>query len=88
MAALTREDIQSLIQAAVHAVLAGRGSSERARLDERYFRRIDKLDGQNWKEFAFQFKTAVGSVNRWARDQLEGIHKAGKDVDLDDFFMN
>jgi hypothetical protein len=58
-------------------------------LDERFFRRVDKFDGSvktNWREFAFQFKTAVGMANPKARSYLEEIQKAGKEVDFKQIF--
>jgi hypothetical protein len=58
-------------------------------LDERFFRRVDKFDGSaklNWREFAFQFKTAVGMANPKARSYLEEIQKAGKEVDFGQIF--
>ena len=55
-------------------------------LDERYFRRCDKLTGANWKEFSFQFKTAVGAASPKMRLILEEVAGAGKDNDWDLFF--
>ena len=87
---MTPEDLTKLIDAAVQGVLRGQRSagSGGRELDERYFRRVDKFDGKgSWREFSFQFKTAVGMVNPKARDQLDEIQKAGKGVDMDSIFV-
>ena len=81
-------DLQVLIEASVKAALAGQKSAAAGRLDERHFRRMDKLDGKNWKEFFFQFKTAVGSVNTTMRGYLDEIQKGGKDPDYDTIFVD
>ena len=81
-------DLQVLIEASVKAALAGQKSAAAGRLDERHFRRMDKLDGKNWKEFSFQFKTAVGSVNTTMRGYLDEIQKGGKDPDYDTIFAD
>ena len=81
-------DLQVLIEASVKAVLAGQKSATAGRLDERHFRRMDKMDGKNWKEFSFQFKTAVGSVNTTMRGYLDEIQKGGKDPDCDMIFAD
>ena len=81
-------DLQVLIEASVKAALAGQKSAAAGRLDERHFRRMDKLDGKNWKEFSFQFKTAVGSVNTTMRGYLDEIQKGGKDPDFDTIFAD
>jgi len=50
---------------------------------------VDKYDGQgksNWREFSFQFKTAVGMGNPKARSFLEEIQKAGKDINFNVIF--
>jgi hypothetical protein len=87
---MTAEDIATLVRVAVEGALAaaravpGQGGGG-GRLDEKYFRRVDKYDGQgksSWREFAFQFKTAVGMGNPRARSFLEEIEKAGKDVNF------
>jgi hypothetical protein len=92
-------EIELLISAAVKAAIAGAGvgaqggtgggggGGERGgRLDERHFRRVDKLSGQNWKEFSFQFKTAMGAASSKVREILDDISKAGKDPDFDLIF--
>ena len=53
-------DLQVLIEASVKAALAGQKSAAAGRLDERHFRRMDKLDGKNWKEFSFQIQDSGG----------------------------
>jgi hypothetical protein len=55
--------------AAARADAAGTAVREpRASLDERHFRCCDKLSGANWKEFSFQFKTAMGSATAHQED--------------------
>jgi hypothetical protein len=97
---MSQEDVARLVQMAVEGALAASRSVPTAggggaqggggtRLDERFFRRVDKFDGTskgNWREFAFQFKTAVGMANPKARGYLEEIQKAGKDVDFKEIF--
>ena len=75
--AVSISDLQVLIEASVKAALAGQKSTAAGRLDERHFRRLDKLDGKKWKEFSFQFKTAVGSVNTTMRGYLDEIQTGG-----------
>jgi hypothetical protein len=93
---LTADDIAKLVDAAVKGALmaqkaasAGPGGGN-GHLDERHFRRVEKFDGVkgSWREFSFQFKTAVGMVNPRARSLLEDIQKAGKGVDFDIVFMD
>ena len=59
-------------------------------MDERHFRRIDKFDGveSKWKEWSFQMKTAIASVNPKVRALLEEIQKDPKGVDWDLMFGN
>ena len=80
-----------MIEAAVRGALTakasgGGGGGGRGHLDERHFRRMDKFDGaeSKWREWAFQFKTQVGSVNPGTRELLEEIQKHPKDPDWDD----
>ena len=91
-------EIETLIGAAVRVALTaskegapggaggGSGGGGGGRFDERHFRRVEKLAGPNWKEFAFQFKTAVGAANGRVREALDDIVKAGKDPDYDLLF--
>ena len=84
------EDLTRLIEAAVQAALRGqRGAGPGGKdLDERYFRRVEKFDGKgSWREFSFQFRTAVGMVNPKAREMLDEIQKAGKGVDFETVFV-
>ena len=69
-------DLQVLTEASVKAALACQKSAA-GRLGERHSRRMDKVDGKNWKEFSFQFKTALGSVNTTMRGCLDEIQKGG-----------
>ena len=75
--AVSISDLQVLIEASVKAALAGQKCAAAGRVDERHFRRMDKFDGKNWKEFSFQFKTSVGSVNTTMRGYLDEIQKGG-----------
>ena len=100
MATLTQADVKTMIGAAVKAALAaalsaggGGGDKDKEKdkgghLDERYFRRVDKFNGQNWKEFSFQFRTAVGSAVGKVRSALDEILKAGKDPDVTLLFVD
>jgi hypothetical protein len=91
---MTAEDIVALVKVAVEGALASaravpNGGGGGGRLDEKYFRRVDKFDGQgkhSWREFSFQFKTAVGMGNPKARSFLEEIQKGGKDVQFSEIF--
>jgi hypothetical protein len=91
---MTAEDIATLVRVAVEGALASAravpgGGGGGGRLDEKYFRRVDKYDGQgksSWREFSFQFKTAVGMGNPKARSFLEEIQKAGKDISFNMIF--
>ena len=86
---LTPEDLAKLVEAAVQGALKGQKAvGGGGHLDERHFRRVDKFDGKgNWREFSFQFKTAVGMVNPRARELLDEIQKAGKSADMDAIFL-
>ena len=57
-------------------------------MDERHFRRIDKFDGaeSKWKEWSFQMKTAIATINPKVRGLLEEIQKDPKEVDWDLMF--
>jgi hypothetical protein len=91
---MSPEELAQLVAVAVQSAVAATrpvptGSPEKNRLDERYFRRVEKFDGtakSNWREFAFQFKVAVGMANPKARSYLEEIQKAGKHVDFQEVF--
>jgi hypothetical protein len=97
---MSPEELSQLVRMTVESALAasrsvptgsgvGAGGGGGARLDERFFRRVEKFDGtgkNNWREFSFQFKVAVGMCNPKARMYLEEIQKAGKDVNFDMIF--
>jgi hypothetical protein len=94
---MTPEELSQLVRFTVESALAatrsiptassgGAGGGGGTRLDEHFFRRVEKFDGtgkNNWREFSFQFKVAVGMCNPKARMYLEEIQKAGKDVNFD-----
>ena len=74
MAELTPEQINAIVETAVRAALhaAGHGAqpeddrrAHAGRIDERYFRRVEKYGGEEkgWKEWSFSFKAAVGMAN-------------------------
>ena len=68
------EDLQRVVEVAVRAAMAaqtagggGGGGGQRGgnRLDEKYFRRCEKFNGDErlWREWAFSFRTAVGKAS-------------------------
>jgi hypothetical protein len=70
---MSPEDLATLVRVTVESVLAatksvstggGGGGGGGTRLDERYFRRVEKFDGgagkNNWKEFSFQLRWPLG----------------------------
>ena len=66
----------------------GGGKDWANRLDERHFRRVDKYGGgPGWKDFAFQFRTAVGAASSKIRAILDDIIKSGKDPGWDAIFV-
>jgi hypothetical protein len=93
-------DIETMIGAAVSAAIkaskaeggarggGGGGGEKGGRLDERHFRRVEKLTGPNWKEFSFQFKTAVGAASGKVREALDDIVMAGKDPNINQIFSD
>ena len=102
MAMLTAADIQAMIEATVRGVMSGQAQAAPppqprddrgdrvGHLDERHFRRIDKFDGveSKWKEWSFQMKTAIATVNPKVRALLEEVQKDPKNVDWDLMFGN
>ena len=81
---MTMEDLERIVATAVTAALAARTGSEKAKrsLYEKHFRRVDKFSsGTGWKEFAFQFRTAMETADEVVREILDEIIKAGKDSD-------
>ena len=104
MAMLSAADIQAMIEATVRGALQGQaaagpqqppareecGAGHGGHLDERHFRRIDKFEGaeSKWKEWSFQMKTAIGTINPKVRGLLEEIQKDPTEVDWDLMFGN
>ena len=97
MATLTAADIQAMIEAAVRGALLGQHAAQRegsgggaGHLDERHFRRMEKFEGAEgkWKEWSFQLKTQVGSVNLKTRELLDEIQRHPKDPDWDAIFVD
>ena len=89
---MTMDDLKVLVEVAVKAALEakgdGGGKDRGNRLDERHFRRVDKYGGgPGWKDFAFQFRTAVGAASSKIRAILDDIIKSGKDPDWDAIFV-
>ena len=76
---VSMSEVTNMIEAAVKGALAhaARKDHSAGHLDERHFRRMDKFSGDpiKWREWAFQFKTAVGAVNNKTREFLEEIQK-------------
>ena len=55
--------------------------------DERYFRRVEKLESHNnWKDFSFQFATAVGAADPQVKKMLDLVTRAGRNPNWDDIF--
>ena len=67
----------------------GRGDERRGvGLDERYFRRVEKLEShKNWKDFSFQFATAVGAADPQVKKMLGFVARAGRNPNWDDIFV-
>ena len=42
------------------------------------YKRMLTAEQESWKEWAFQFKTAVGAANNVIRERLDDIQAAGK----------
>ena len=81
---MTMEDLERIVAMAVKAALAAKTGTEKTKrsLDEKDFCRVDKFSsGTGWKEFAFQFRTAMGTADEVVREILNEIIKAGKDPD-------
>ena len=81
---MTMEDLERIVATAVKAALAAKTGTEKTKrsLDEKHFRRVHKFSGgTGWKEFAFQFRTAMGTADEVVREILDEIIKAGKDPD-------
>jgi len=95
---LTQEDLQAistLITGTVQAVLAAQTQQQQQtaaaqtrahvdRIDERYYRKISQFNGENWKDWCFQFKSATrGSSNvaykllNWAEKETTKIEDYG-----------
>ena len=56
-------------------------------LDERYFRRVEKHESHNnWKDFSFQFATAVGAADSQVKKMLDLVTRAGRNPNWDDIF--
>ena len=91
MAVFSPEDIRTMIEAAVKGALQGsrENRQDAGRLDERFFRRVEKFDGAEgrWKEWSFQFKTQLGAASKLTKDRLDDIQKAGVDPDWDSIFV-
>ena len=67
------------VQAAVQSTKGeGKGvQNVMGKLDERYFRRVEKFAGEEraWREFSFSFRTAVGMGSMKARQVLEELER-------------
>lgn len=81
-------DGQGPIESAVSAALKGRNTVENSKLDERHLRRLGRLRDQNWKEIAFQFKNAVGSMRPPRRELLQENQHEGNNLLWDYLFVD
>ena len=88
---VSMQEVTNMIEVAVKGALAHASKKDfnAGHLDERHFRRIDKFSGDpiKWREWVFQFKTAVEAVNNKTRELLEEIHKVPKDPDWEEIFQ-
>ena len=80
---------QAAAQQAQQAQPGNRRGDERrgVGLDERYFRRVEKLEPHNnWKDFSFQFATAVGAADPQVMKMMDLVTSAGRNPNWDDIF--
>jgi hypothetical protein len=75
----TEEDIAKIVAAVLKEMERSKvktGNSKK-KLDERYFRRIEKFAGDEkiWKEWHFQLKAAIRSTDRHTADVIDWIEK-------------
>ena len=91
MAVFSPEDIRTMIEAAVKGALQGsrENRQDAGRLDERFFRRVEKFDGAEgrWKEWSFQFTSQLGAASKLTRFRLDDIQKAGVDPAWNSIFV-
>ncbi len=79
------QQAQAAAQQAQHAQPGNRRGDERrgVGLDERYFRRVEKLESHNnWKDFSFQFATAVGAADHQVKKMMDLVTRAGRNPQL------
>ena len=83
------QQAQHAAQQAQQAQPGNRRGDERrgVGLDERYFRRVEKLESHNnWKDFSFQFATAVGAADPQVKKMLDFVTRASRNPNWDDIF--
>ena len=72
MAVNQEAQAQQTQAAAQQAQKAQPGNRRGVGLDERYFRRVEKLESHNnWKDFSFQFATAVGAADAQVKKMMD-----------------
>jgi hypothetical protein len=80
----TAEDIAKIVTAVLkemnvqgHVTSAGAKHGERRKLDERFFRRMDKFSGDEkaWKDWSFQLKAAVRGADKLAAEVMSYVEK-------------
>ena len=83
------QQAQAAAQQAQQAQPGNRRGDERrgVGLDERYFRRVEKLESHNnWKDSSFQFATAVGAADPQLKKMMDLVTRAGRNPNWDDIF--
>ena len=88
--AITKEDLQVLVDTAVQAALAvvqGASSARRdpggtKRINEKAFKRVRDFSGDNWKEWAFQFKVAMKNTSYDAYKLMNVVERNSTEVNL------
>ena len=97
MATMTPEQINLIVETAVRAALQASAESGvgggrpggGGRLDERFFRRVDKYGGEEkaWREWSFAFKSAVGMANVKLLKIIAEIEKCEDEPVWEDIFL-
>ena len=97
MTTLSAEDLRQIVDVAVQAALKVAAKNEPGpkvgpvdKLDERCFRRVEKLSGEErqWREWSFAFRTAVGMGSVKARKVLEVLEKTTEDPDWEEVLIS
>ena len=87
---VTIEQVNDIVNIAVRAAMGvaqggqgGPGRREYQSITEKSFKRLDKFDGTNSKEWSFQFKVALRASSRDAYGMLNRTEKQSNAVNLD-----